>query len=188
MPTLLMATPCPRIQAGTAGACASPPDVIRVANALRALVRVLRLSDRAVERALGISGAQLFVLEQLEELRVASVNELAERTSTDQSSVSTVVSRLAEHGFVTRRPAWYDRRRLEVSITQRGRDLLAAAPETAQARIVAALQRSSSKERAGLAHALAILVRRMGLANTPVPMDSEDGEPREESPPLDPTD
>lgn len=151
-----------------APACSHSADVTRAANALRALVRALRLSDRAVERAVGISGAQLFVLAQLEDLGVATVNQLAERASADQSSISTVVSRLVERGLAAKKPAWYDRRRVEVSITARGRDLLAAAPETVQGRIVGALQQSPAVEVAALASGLATLVRSAGFAETPV--------------------
>lgn len=157
-----------------AAAPAAGHDITRVMNALRSIVRALRLSSRAVERAIGISGAQLFVLEQLDEEPAESVNELADRTSTHQSTVSIVVGRLAERGLVNREPAEEDARRMEVSITALGRELLAAAPETAQGRIVAALRRGSPDEVKALADALAALVREMGLSDAPAPMFLEE--------------
>src|SRR3954471_3978220 len=110
-------------------------EMTTVMDSLRAVVRALRISTRAVEKEIGISGAQLFVLQQLEEAPVRSVNELAERTSTHQSSVSTVVSRLVERGLVRRAPSPEDGRRMEISITDRGRQLVDAAPLTAQVRM-----------------------------------------------------
>ena len=59
--------------AGTEGA-ASPQipggeevdaEVHAAMNGIRRIVRALRLSSRAAEKALGVSGAQLFVLQQL---------------------------------------------------------------------------------------------------------------------------
>jgi len=153
-------------------------DAARIMDAIRALVRALRVSGRAVERAIGISGAQLFVLEQLRDSPVSSVNELAERTKTHQTTVSVVVARLVKRGLVTRETATEDARRVQVFITQRGREMLASAPETAHARIVAALQRTSPEQVAGLADALATLVRTMGLTDAPVSMlFEEDADP-----------
>jgi DNA-binding MarR family transcriptional regulator len=59
---------------------------------LRKIVRFLRLADRAAEAAVGLSAAQLFVLQTLASQPAASLAEVADRTLTDQSSVSTVVA------------------------------------------------------------------------------------------------
>ncbi|HEY3667307.1 MAG TPA: MarR family winged helix-turn-helix transcriptional regulator, partial [Polyangiaceae bacterium] len=67
----------------------SPPangDVRQVLNALRQIVRSLRVSSRTAEQRVGLSGAQLFVLQCLARQSPCSVNELAARTATDQSS------------------------------------------------------------------------------------------------------
>ena len=66
-----------------------------VMDALRRIVRALRISARAVEARLGINSAQVFVLHQLKKQDASSIDELAERTLTHQSSVSAVVGRLA---------------------------------------------------------------------------------------------
>lgn len=71
-------------------------EATTVMNALRRIVRFSRLADREVEAACIISAAQLFVLHVLVDEPAASVSELARRTLTDQSSVSTVVARLVE--------------------------------------------------------------------------------------------
>ena len=156
------------------GAAPAARDVTMVMDALRALVRELRLSSRAVERAIGISGAQLFVLEQLADSPADSVNELADRTGTHRSSVSMVVSRLAKRALVTREPSAEDARRMAIAITDAGRALLASAPETAQHRIIAALRRTSPGQVHGLAEALVALMRAVGLTGEPVPMFFED--------------
>src|SRR5580692_3701743 len=79
-------------------------DGIRsVVDGLRRIFRELRLSARGAERGAGISGAQLFVLQSLAQGSAASLNELADRTLTDQSSVSVVVKRLVTRGMVARK-------------------------------------------------------------------------------------
>jgi len=152
-------------------------SVTTVMDALRALVRALRISTRAVEKEIGISGAQLFVLQQLRDASARSVNELAERTSTHQSSVSTVVSRLVERGLVKREPSADDARRMEISITERGTALLAAAPRTAQIRMIDALRRMAPEQVEALATGLDQLVRDSGFAGEPAPMFFEEDGP-----------
>src|SRR5262249_54251271 len=92
-----------------------------VMDALRRIVRALRISARAAEGRLGISGAQLFVLHQLANGGASSIDELAARTHTHQSSVSVVVSRLADRGLAVRRTAPDDARRTAIALTSAGR-------------------------------------------------------------------
>jgi DNA-binding MarR family transcriptional regulator len=134
-----------------------------VMDALRRIVRALRLSARDAERSAGISGAQLFVLQALAEQRASSLNDLAERTLTDQSSVSVVVKRLVDKKLVLRKPSSDDARRIELSLTPAGRRLLARCPEPTQARLLASLRRLDTSELASLTDGLASLLREMGI-------------------------
>lgn len=53
-------------------------------------------------KAHGLGSEQIYVLHQLARNSPLSVHELAELTVTDQSSVSVVVNKLVEKGFVSR--------------------------------------------------------------------------------------
>src|SRR5690242_18734557 len=106
-----------------------PPEATQVLEALRRIVRFLRVSSRASESKAGVSTAQLFVLSQLEASPAPSIRALAERTMTDPSSVSVVVAKLEELGLVSRGSDAKDRRRAELALTPRGRKALARAPE-----------------------------------------------------------
>ncbi len=123
-------------------------------DAVRRIVHALHRSARDVERTIGISGAQLFVLQQLAREPADSVNELAARTVTHQSSVSVVVRRLVQRGLVRRTRAPDDRRRVHLEITDAGAALLRRAPTTAQARLVAGLTAMQPRRVASLARAL----------------------------------
>src|SRR3954469_8533224 len=85
-----------------------------ILDAVRRIVRTLHESSRAAEKSLGLTGAQLFVLQKLADAPGLSLNALAAQTHTHQSSVSTVVSRLVERGLVLRPAAADDGRRLEL--------------------------------------------------------------------------
>ena len=140
-------------------------DVRTVMDSLRRVVRDLRLSARDAERSAGISGAQLFVLQSLLDESASSLNELADRTLTDQSSVSVVVKRLADRKLVARKASPVDARRIELSLTAGGKRLLARCPEPTQARLVRSLRRMSGAELASLMKGLTALLREMGIEN-----------------------
>src|SRR4051794_39145356 len=112
-------------------------DSQRILDSIRRLVRMLRVSDRQAQSELGVSGAQLFVLTELGKTPALSLNELAARTLTDQSSVSVVVTRLVDAGLVTRDRDERDARRLVLHLTRTGRALLQKAPPVAQERLLA---------------------------------------------------
>jgi len=103
-------------------------DGHRVLDSVRRLVRTLRVSDRAAQQAAGVSAAQLFVLSELGKTPNMSLRELAERTYTDQSSVSAVVTRLVATELVSRERAEDDGRRLVLALTRAGRAALKKAP------------------------------------------------------------
>jgi DNA-binding MarR family transcriptional regulator len=102
---------------------------------------VIRVASRRSERAVGLSAAQLFILEKLADSKAVSLNELARRTATHQSSASVVVTKLVDGGLVERIRSRRDRRKHELSLTARGRALLRRAPEAAQKQLMAALRK-----------------------------------------------
>jgi DNA-binding MarR family transcriptional regulator len=123
-------------------------------EAMRHILQEVRVTNRAVEQQLGLSGAQLFVLEELAREPAASLNELATRTATRHSSVSTVVARLVEIGLVTRTVAREDARRVQLTVTARARRILRDAPPSAQARLLTAARDLSPAQLAQLAEGL----------------------------------
>ena len=149
-------------------------DSRQILDSLRRLVQLLRLSDRAAERTVGLSGAQLFVLEELGKEPALSLNDLADRTRTDQSSVSVVVGRLAEQGLVTRERSSEDGRRLKIRLTRSGRAALKKAPPVAQQKLLEALDSLSASDRRRLLELFARVVGMMGADRGAAPMFFED--------------
>lgn len=142
----------------------------RVLDSLRRITQAIRLSSSVVHDTLGITGAQLFVLQQVAERPGASLRQLAELTLTDQSSVSVVVSRLVEAGCVARRIAADDARRTELTLTDRGRALLRRAPALAQTRLVASLRGVPVVQLRVTANVLDRAARAVSPARAPAPM------------------
>jgi DNA-binding MarR family transcriptional regulator len=146
------------------------PATRAVLDAIRRIVRALRESSRGAERAVGVGGAQLFVLQRLAGAPALSLNELARRTLTHQSSVSVVVSKLVRAGLVARTRADGDGRRVEIKLTEAGRRVLSRAPAAAQDRLIGALGVLGPGARRELAGRLGQLVEAMALPDRHPPM------------------
>jgi DNA-binding MarR family transcriptional regulator len=138
----------------------------------------LRISARFTEKECGLGAAQLFVLRQLEGEEAVSVNELAGRTLTHQSSVSAIVGKLVElveQRLVSRRVSAKDSRRAELSLTELGKKRLKSAPRAVvQEQLVDALRRMPASRRNMLAELLHELVREAGYGRGRPPLLFED--------------
>jgi DNA-binding MarR family transcriptional regulator len=139
-------------------------------EAVRRLVRALRRGAQRAEHAAGLSTAELFILHALGQGPVRSLNELAARTFTDQSSASPVVSRLQRRRLLRRTRSPEDGRRVVIELTRAGDALLARSPRPPQQTLVAALERLPLRDRHALARELTRLTTEMGLAGEPATM------------------
>ena len=134
-----------------------------ILNSIRTIERTLRMENVETERQLGISLAQLFVLQLLDEQPAHSINELAERTLTHQSSVSVVVRRLTESGLVEKRASASDARRVEIAITEAGRALVQRARPATQSTLFTGLRRLTTAQLDALDDALRAWLEAVGL-------------------------
>jgi DNA-binding MarR family transcriptional regulator len=143
---------------------ASPREQVVALQCIRALVKALHQSARAVERGTGITNAQVFILQQLAESDGLSINELADRALTGQNTVSMVVARLTRRSLVHRGRALGDGRRVVVTLTPAGRRLLRRAPQPPTARLLAALAELPVGRVSALGRSVRALVQAMGLS------------------------
>ncbi len=157
-------------------------DTQRILDAVRKLVRLLRLADRSAQRDVGLSGAQLFVLHELGRTPALSLNELADRTSTDQSSVSVVVTRLVDAGLVSRDRDSRDARRLILNLTKAGRALLQKAPPVAQQQLIDVIERMVLADRRRFAETFEWVLAELGAEQGAAPMLFEDASDAQKKP------
>lgn len=145
-------------------------DSQRILDSIRRLVRFLRIHDRAAQTQVGLSGAQIFVLHELGRSPSLSLSELAKRTLTDQSSVSVVVTRLADAGFITRDRDPQDARRLVLNLTKSGRAVIQRAPVPPQERVIEILERFSAADRKRFAELFERMMADLGEMGGAPPM------------------
>lgn len=134
-----------------------------IMDSFRRIVRALRTSSRHSERDLGLRTAQVFVLQQLEKFEPVSLNELAEKTYSHQSTVSVVVNELVKEGCVRRKVRKDDRRFLVLETTAKGKALVKKSRATIQQQFSNVIEQMDPKESRELARLLEIFVSQAGL-------------------------
>ncbi|HEY0144029.1 MAG TPA: MarR family winged helix-turn-helix transcriptional regulator [Thermoanaerobaculia bacterium] len=145
-------------------------DAHAVLNSFRAIVKSLRVADRAGLREHGLGASQVYVLHQLALESPLSVNDLAERTATDQSTVSVVVAKLLDKGFVSRERAASDARRVELHLTAKGRQAVKKLPPPVQQTLVDGLERLPRRQARRIVESLREIERILGIDPTQPPM------------------
>jgi DNA-binding MarR family transcriptional regulator len=153
-------------------------DVRQVLDSFRSIVQALRMDGRDVVRGARLSSAQLFALQRIAEHPSASINDIAALTFTHQSSVSVVVQKLVERGFVSKAAARDDSRRQCLELTAAGKRALQRTPAAIQERLIDAIAALPSVERQALARSLDKVARSVApeAADRHPPMFFEDGE------------
>jgi DNA-binding MarR family transcriptional regulator len=149
-------------------------DTARALNAIRRLVRGLRVYTRECEAQLGLSAAQLYALSHVDGRAGLSLQELASATMTDLSSVSVVAKRLVAKGLLTQQRSAADKRRAELRLSPAGTALLKLSPVALQDRLAGALAAMPGARRKQLADGLEALLRGAGLDAAPADMFFED--------------
>ena len=142
-------------------------------DGLRRVVRALSASARGASRS-GVSGAQRFVLRQIADAPGLSVGELVARTLSRQSTVSEVVGRLVERGLIERQPRAHDARQAGLTLTARGRRLMATSKPTVQEHLAAGLAALPADQLTSLAAGFDAWLSASGLTETPATMFFEE--------------
>jgi DNA-binding MarR family transcriptional regulator len=160
------------------------PSAVRVTalERVRTLISALSHSARAVERSTGVTNAQLFLLQQLAGAGSLSVNDLAARARTQQSTVSIVVARLVRAGLAAKRKSAADGRIASVSLTTKGRRLVTHAPAPPTTLLLSAIEALSDRDARSLADGVGALVGALDLSPPEVTMLFEHAPVRRSTP------
>lgn len=108
---------------------------------LRVLVRSAARHSAWIERQCGVSGAQLWIMQELHEAPGLRVGEVARRLSVHQTTTSNLVEGLVRKELVKRSRAEHDLRVVQLSLTAKGEALLDKAPEPGRGLLPEALRR-----------------------------------------------
>lgn len=113
---------------------------IQVLKKFRIIYGSVRQHFRDVEKTCGVTGSQLWILQEIGKNPGIGVSDLAERLSVHQSTCSLLVEKLAARKLVTKERSKEDQRRVGLRLTGEAALILKSAPGPAEGILPEALQ------------------------------------------------
>ena len=122
--------------------------------ALRRILKATANNVKAVAHETGLTASQLLVLQVLKTHGETLTGDLAKAVDLKQATISILLDKLQERGYVERRRGETDRRRVWVRITEAGTRVLQGAPDLLQETFRARFRHLAEWEQASLVAAL----------------------------------
>ena len=153
---------------------ASQVTPLSVLQRFRVLIRTAQRHSQWIERQSGVTGAQLWALQELAEAPGLRVGELANRMALHQSTASNMVDRLETAALIRKERTSADQRVVRLYLTDEGLALLARAPSPARGVLPEALRLMDDEGLASLQSELEKLLRQIknldeGFGMQPLP-------------------
>ena len=116
-------------------------DIVdQVLIALRKIIRAIDLHSRKLIKSYGLTIPQVIILKEIEKNDSPTVGEIATSVSLSQATVTNILIRLEQRGYLIRTQHDNDRRCVVVNSTEAGRDILARAPSLLHDRFVSSFK------------------------------------------------
>ena len=113
---------------------------LRVLKKFRIIYGSVRQHFREVEQICGVTGSQLWILQEVAKTPGIGISELAHRLSIHQSTGSQLVEKLVGRGLINKERSKEDQRRVGLQVTGEALRLLVNAPGPAEGVLPEALQ------------------------------------------------
>lgn len=99
---------------------------------LRQIIRSTDMQDKEISRSTGLTLPQLMVMQTLRESLRLTTGELAKEMAITQATVTSILDRLEKKSLIARERGTEDKRKVWVSLTDSGLELMKGAPTTQQ--------------------------------------------------------
>lgn len=136
---------------------------LQVLKQFRLIYGSAKRQFRHIEKTCGISGSQLWLLQEINKTPSIGVSELAKRLSIHLSTCSILVGKLKIKKFVVKSRSESDQRRVGLKVTTAGTKVLSNSPGPAEGVLPVALQELSEAELKKLHASLEKLIKNLHL-------------------------
>jgi DNA-binding MarR family transcriptional regulator len=118
---------------------------LRVLKKFRIIYGSVRQHFREVEQTCGVTGSQLWVMQEIANTSGIGISELAERLSIHQSTCSQLVEKLVVGKLVLKERSKEDQRRVGLRLTEKAAKLIKMAPGPTEGVLPEALRTLSAE-------------------------------------------
>lgn len=119
-----------------------PNDVLslEILKKFRIIIRAAQKYSQWVEKQCGVSGAQLWLMQELSEKPGLRVGELAGKLAIHQTTTSNLLDGLEKREYINKLRNTDDQRVVTITLTEKGLSLLLSAPRPARGLLPEALR------------------------------------------------
>lgn len=107
---------------------------------LRIVIRAAQRHSAWIEKQSGVTGAQLWVMQELHETPGLRVGEIAEKLAIHQTTASNLLDALVKKGLVLKARDTVDQRVVKLALSEHGKILIRKAPTPARGLLPEALR------------------------------------------------
>lgn len=143
----------------------SPTPAHEALRQFRVIFSAVRQHFQAVEKACGVSGAQIWAMSALRQSPGMKVSELAQAMSIHTSTASNLLDKIERAGLVRRERKHADQRVVQLYLTENGEQALDKAPQPLTGILTHALDQLSEDTLSRLNQDLATLIAHMGTVD-----------------------
>lgn len=129
-----------KIRTNTPASDAKTVTPLSVLQRFRVLIRTAQRHSQWIERQSGVTGAQLWAIQELAEAPGMRVGELAACMALHQSTASNMIDKLESAGLIRKERNSADQRVVRLYLTANGEALLSRAPSPARGVLPEALR------------------------------------------------
>lgn len=115
------------------------PADLQVLQKLRIVIRAAQRHSLWIEKQCGVNGAQLWIMQELQESPGLRVGQITARLAIQQTTTSNLLDGLVRKGYVVKTRDRQDQRVVKLELSEQGRNLLDAAPKPARGLLPEAL-------------------------------------------------
>jgi DNA-binding MarR family transcriptional regulator len=126
------------------------PEPLETLAKFRIIIRAAQRHSAAIQKQCGVSGAQLWILQEIAEAPGLRVGELAARMAIHQTTTSNLLDALEKRGYLKKSRDEADQRVVNLLLTPSGSRILRKAPSPARGLLPEALAKVDPKKRAQL--------------------------------------
>lgn len=112
---------------------------LEVLKKFRIVVRAAQRHSAWIEKQCGIGGAQLWVMQEVHDTPGARVGEIAAKLAIHQTTMSNLLNGLVKREYILKSRDNQDQRVVKLTLSDKGKELLAAAPKPARGLLPEAL-------------------------------------------------
>ncbi len=132
---------------------------LEILQKFRIIVSAAQKYSQRVEKQLGVTGAQLWIMKEINVTPGLRVGELAKKLAIHQTTASNLLDALEKKGMIEKTRQVTDQRIVNLSLTEKGKLLMKKAPEPVRGLLPEALSQMKGDDLLRLGESMDVLLQ-----------------------------